>query len=378
MSCRIEQQSISILAVLADRDLRPAGARAGRRISILAVLADRDFRQRQKYGRQRFQSSRSLRTATAGGVLEHTVHLISILAVLADRDPGITIPSLPSKHFNPRGPCGPRRCFGNVRCAVDGFQSSRSLRTATRKIFHPLLFVDYFNPRGPCGPRRYQVLRIRGDGIFQSSRSLRTATRCCRAAWSSRGNFNPRGPCGPRHYSGDLYAGEVYFNPRGPCGPRPRKHLACLGIILFQSSRSLRTATSLPPAPGYHQGISILAVLADRDRRRSRSSVDPLGGQSSRSLRTATHLHSVHDPGAQISILAVLADRDVFEWWERLVTVIFQSSRSLRTATSSRTTRTGLHKNFNPRGPCGPRRTQAKKIDFDTRISILAVLADRD
>ena len=80
---------ISILAVLADRD-----ATKGRKaelavvISILAVLADRDGEYRYSPGHCcRFQSSRSLRTATCGFGNAHAApHGISILAVLADRD----------------------------------------------------------------------------------------------------------------------------------------------------------------------------------------------------------------------------------------------------------------------------------------------------
>ena len=57
---------------------------------------------------------------------------ISILAVLADRDPYLPVILLGVRNFNPRGPCGPRQLLparpDNVR-------------------------TD-FNPRGPCGPRR--------------------------------------------------------------------------------------------------------------------------------------------------------------------------------------------------------------------------------
>ena len=56
-------------------------------ISILAVLADRDRQAREKM---------------------HQLQLISILAVLADRD--LDLPGLYAglRDFNPRGPCGPR------------------------------------------------------------------------------------------------------------------------------------------------------------------------------------------------------------------------------------------------------------------------------
>ena len=123
-------------------------------------------------------------------------------------------------------------------------------------------------------------------------------------------------------------------------------------------------------------GISILAVLADRDLPLCSMGCGTPVFQSSRSLRTATVYKGVRQPQVTISILAVLADRDG------------QSRRHPRQA-----------RNFNPRGPCGPRRNRPHKEHpghhFNPRgpcgprpfvtsfvilvvISILAVLADRD
>ena len=56
--------AISILAVLADRDLDVHDGLIPRNISILAVLADRDHPWMIPEPVRRFQSSRSLRTAT--------------------------------------------------------------------------------------------------------------------------------------------------------------------------------------------------------------------------------------------------------------------------------------------------------------------------
>ena len=240
-------RDISILAVLADRDKYDlSDCLILVDISILAVLADRDCRpncryyclpyfnprgpcgprRRQDFDCRRviwhfnprgpcgprptasgchsaiwpFQSSRSLRTATAR-LLQNAGgrQNISILAVLADRDSSPWRPGPERRtYFNPRGPCGPRPC---LRCLPKQNQD--------------------FNPRGPCGPRRFTKLPEQKKAEFQSSRSLRTAT----AARTPRP--------GPR----------PYFNPRGPCGPRQRDSPAPLSTIVFQSSRSLRTAT---------------------------------------------------------------------------------------------------------------------------------------
>ena len=190
---------------------------------------------------------------------------------------------------------------------------------------------------------------------FQSSRSLRTATLAdvtgerqeeisILAVLADRDNnlsggfpaalyFNPRGPCGPRLSTG---SGEKYikdFNPRGPCGPRHgRQH-----------------------QPGDPAAISILAVLADRDCFWRRD-IEPKGAfQSSRSLRTATVRGLHKEVCGRISILAVLADRDGHDSVLKIA-----------------------NRNFNPRGPCGPRRGHDFRRDTRDAISILAVLADRD
>ena len=170
-------------------------------ISILAVLADRDFDGRKRKNHfVVFQSSRSLRTATSPSPSGSSAKLFQSSRSLrtATRRPDATPPS---GHFNPRGPCGPRR-------------RKKPQRTPPRR---------HFNPRGPCGPRQAMGKPVRTrQAIFQSSRSLRTATRFAKL-------------------------------------PEQKK-------TEFQSSRSLRTATGLPGASlRGGEAISILAVLADRD-----------------------------------------------------------------------------------------------------------------
>ena len=173
-------------------------------ISILAVLADRDPRSSARFPWiLAFQSSRSLRTATGKA---------------APIPPGMS-------YFNPRGPCGPRRrkevpspqiLYFNPR----GPCGPRLLLTTDK----PTPDID-FNPRGPCGPRQCPAFDKSIDIRFQSSRSLRTATASV-GCWS---------------------AGPWYFNPRGPCGPRRSTINSANGRKLFQSSRSLRTATGACP-----------------------------------------------------------------------------------------------------------------------------------
>ena len=169
---------------------------------------------------------------------------ISILAVLADRDPGKGQHSAYRQNFNPRGPCGPRRFRpkGLLRLTY-AFQSSRSLRTATFPACGRAQCKSYFNPRGPCGPRPCCPYGPDTARTFQSSRSLRTATRPPLSQNKQQKHFNPRGPCGPRHFGYLLY----------------------WLMSVFQSSRSLRTSTQGAVQSGGRPAISILAVLADRD-----------------------------------------------------------------------------------------------------------------
>ena len=81
------QNKISILAVLADRDTIFCNNKPVQKISILAVLADRDVNLHRP--------------------LTHLL-VISILAVLADRDRANSGTVSIHRNFNPRGPCGPR------------------------------------------------------------------------------------------------------------------------------------------------------------------------------------------------------------------------------------------------------------------------------
>ena len=192
-----------------------------------------------------FQSSRSLRTATIPRPRRDCNITISILAVLADRDSTLCDILRLTNNFNPRGPCGPRRCRScrsrrDRRISILAVLADRDVRL----LYYTCVVTADFNPRGPCGPRR-----------------LQPGGRCL-----YHRHFNPRGPCGPRR---DIdAANEVlqHFNPRGPCGPRPSR------------ARFSRTPSS----------ISILAVLADRDYESIPTVTELIEFQSSRSMPTAT------------------------------------------------------------------------------------------
>ena len=147
----------------------------------------------------------------------------------------------------------------------------------------------------------------------------------------------------------------LYFNPRGPCGPRLHRRRN-------------------PPG----RDISILAVLADRDDNPAlRRTINQLF-QSSRSLRTATLPLYAIDNNGNISILAVLADRDKPATKNLTLINIFQSSRSLRTATTSWDFPGIKVKLFQSSRSLRTATVGGDASDLGVFISILAVLADRD
>ena len=109
----VQQGRISIHAPLAGRDRRwsrtcsrwcyfnprtPCGARHGCVSSISAMRL--------------FQSTRPLRGATGAAKGITAGQAISIHAPLAGRDMQCRGTAFAGRHFNPRAPCGARRCFG--------------------------------------------------------------------------------------------------------------------------------------------------------------------------------------------------------------------------------------------------------------------------
>ena len=193
-----------------------------------------------------FQSTHSLRSATIRVKYEDCPHIVSIHALLAECDPVQARQRLVSHRFNPRTPCGVRQSGGDTKSPEEGFQSTHSLRSATRIRWN----------------------RQNAQG-FQSTHSLRSATPTktrCVLSWPVSIHAllaecdRPRGR--PRLSS-------MGFNPRTPCGVRPvifteafprftvvsiHALLAecdliggCLGVFTgrFQSTHSLRSATGL-------------------------------------------------------------------------------------------------------------------------------------
>ena len=77
-----------------------------------------------------------------------------------------------------------------------------------------------FNPRTPCGVRRCKLFMICTSNQFQSTHPVRGATKSDKSKVEFLENFNPRTPCGVRPNASHVMQPIEHFNPRTPCGVR--------------------------------------------------------------------------------------------------------------------------------------------------------------
>ena len=218
-------------------------------------------------------------------------HDISIHALLAESDMVRVFPAMSLAYFNPRSPCGERRCGQvglqlrqiSIHALLAESDDRESVVEAIREIsIHALLaesdVVDEFQ-----GREAYE---------FQSTLSLRRATRSC---WM---------PFWPGWH----------FNPRSPCGERPAWSLRIRFTIQFQSTLSLRRATAIGQPVSPTIKISIHALLAESDRMSVHGSSPTRPFQSTLSLRRATFPINHLAAPVTISIHALLAESDLCDW----------------------------------------------------------------
>ena len=188
--------------------------------------------------------------------------------------------------FNPRTPCGVRPAFGAPATVEDWFQSTHSLRSATPQSGKPKMTAG-----------------------FQSTHSLRSATmstflpllspdvsihallaECDVSLWLELVADNVSihallAECDLPSITAPSISGS--FNPRTPCGVRLAKSTRPLRMTAFQSTHSLRSATSTAPTE------SISPRFQSTHSLRSATGYQPptRGGkqfQSTHSLRSAT------------------------------------------------------------------------------------------
>ena len=157
----------------------------------------------------------------------------------------------PTRDFYPRSPCGERRPHGQKHIYSRAFLSTLSLRRATStsdKLFMP---SHYFYPRSPCGERRNE-----------SSED------------ADNGNFYPRSPCGERLDKRCQFNGDNGFLSTLSLRRATMDTLILANAVLFLSTLSLRRATQAKALKIAAHGISIHALLAESDRRRTHTPND--------------------------------------------------------------------------------------------------------
>ncbi len=146
--------------------------------------------------------------------------MISIHAPRVGRDAGVARVHDFTNDFNPRAPCGARRCFCKNIIPQNNNFNPRAPCGARQWILLSRRSKGYFNPRAPCGARRevsvilYRELRISIHAPRVGRDSL------CNRSFASRYNFNPRAPCGARLQGLRKRFNAGNFNPRAPCGAR--------------------------------------------------------------------------------------------------------------------------------------------------------------
>ena len=170
------------------------------------------------------------------------------------------------------------------------FQSTHSLRSATRLVPTGGNRQGRFNPRTPCGVRLLSDVKTPVAVEFQSTHSLRSATSGAACTKTSSTSFNPRTPCGVRP-------------DNGPVG---------VHLFLFQSTHSLRSATILSGNRWIRRRFQSTHSL----RSATRLNVSLAGNgefQSTHSLRSATAHAYFLQAARSVSIHALLAECDVKE-----------------------------------------------------------------
>ena len=257
--------------------------------------------------------------------------------------------------FNPRTPCGVRQYLDNPGPEDIQFQSTHSLRSAT-KVFRPV---------GGKNPVSIHALLAECDGNiltwcswtngFQSTHSLRSATimRVATFLFMRVSIHALLAECDK--LSSSASAPINCFNPRTPCGVRRAVPSGQSSSMKFQSTHSLRSATSCQSERISTPGVSIHALLAECDRRPPYLSAPAPGFNPRTPCGVRLHYDALY-----------------------LMHAGFQSTHSLRSATGQhrRTGRNG--RSFNPRTPCGVRQIIDAVQKLCPDVSIHALLAECD
>ena len=97
---------------------------------------------------------------------------ISIHAPRAGSDQVIRVYVQNATYFNPRSPCGERRCM-RPACSVSSvFQSTLPVRGATMNNARSTAFSHDFNPRSPCGERQQYIVLLQAQSAIYTQSAI--------------------------------------------------------------------------------------------------------------------------------------------------------------------------------------------------------------
>ena len=124
-------------------------------------------------------------------------------------------------NFNPRSPCGERRCRTCRRRLSQHF-NPRSPCGERPRYSRRNAYCQHFNPRSPCGERPRSGKHWRWSYAFQSTLPVRGATEM-QGNIGQLGKISIHAPrAGSDFHCPQWDAKTGNFNPRSPCGERPR------------------------------------------------------------------------------------------------------------------------------------------------------------
>ena len=207
------------------------------------------------------------------------------------------------------------------------------MRGATRTISRCPIGTADFNPRTPCGVRQQDVISMLVKLPFQSTHPMRGATFCAFSGFRSGVRISihaPHAGCDAVKSRGK--SKKLNFNPRTPCGVRRACALRASMLVEFQSTHPMRGAT--------------LFIF---------SNLPSFQFQSTHPMRGATYPSGFRCLKGTISIHAPHAGCDSMHRCPRPTTA-----------------------HFNPRTPCGVRRTAYLDLCAIGMISIHAPHAGCD
>ena len=398
------------------------------RFNPRSPCGERPGKQLILYGDVKFQPTLPLRGATPARAAGRGPLAVSTHAPLAGSDgPGMRRRCGPAC-FNPRSPCGERpstmassktsrlfqptlplrgatrsrRRFGSYQSfqptlplrgatatgtlPVSGFfwfQPTLPLRGATSRcalppstsMFQPTLPLRGatwacrrrgrasagFNPRSPCGERR----AVRGaaeSGISVSTHAPLAGSDSIRFGPSTPAcsGFNPRSPCGERRWSRPRSRPTDRFNPRSPCGERRRRPGTTCCQCCFNPRSPCGERHDMPDSTLRIRKFQPTLPLRGATDERSSSCPTRYEFQPTLPLRGATsRIHDARERSLGFNPRSPCGERRTFAGGS-LRPRCFNPRSPCGERRSDRLTSHQSPTRFNPRSPCGERRRSSQ------------------